>query len=93
MKKGIHPDYHEITYIMTDGTEMKTKSTWGKAGDVMRLEIDPKSHPVWTGIYRMVDTGASCLNSKTNSVLSVSKPVMTPQTNIRLFSCLLTCIC
>ena len=23
----------------------------------MRLEIDPKSHPVWTGIYRMVDTG------------------------------------
>ena len=85
MKKGIHPDYHEITYIMTDGTEMKTKSTWGKAGDVMRLEIDPKSHPVWTA--------ASCLNSKTNSVLSVSKPVMTLQTNIRLFSCLLTCIC
>ena len=50
MKKGIHPDYHEITY-------MKTKSTWGKACDAMRLEIDTKSHPVWTGIYRMVDTG------------------------------------
>lgn len=57
MKKGIHPDYHEITYVMTDGTEVKTKSTWGKAGDVMRLEVDPKSHPVWTGVYRMVDTG------------------------------------
>ena len=53
MKKGIHPDYHEITYVMTDGTEVKTKSTWGKAGDVMRLEVDPKSHPVWTGVYRM----------------------------------------
>ena len=45
MKKGIHPDYHEITYVMTDGTEVKTKTTWGKAGDKMTLEIDPKSHP------------------------------------------------
>ena len=47
MKKGIHPDYHEITYVMTDGTEVKTKTTWGKAGDKMTLEIDPKSHPAW----------------------------------------------
>ena len=30
MKKDIHPDYHEITIIMTDGTEYKTKSTMGK---------------------------------------------------------------
>ena len=58
MKKDIHPDYHEITYVMTDGTEMKTRSTWGKAGDRMNLEIDPKSHPAWTGVHRMVDTGA-----------------------------------
>ena len=56
MKKG-NPEYHEITYVMTDGTELKTKSTWGKAGDKMTLEIDPKSHPAWTGIHRMVDTG------------------------------------
>ena len=66
MKKGIHPEYHEITYVMTDGTELKTKSTWGKAGDKMTLEIDPKSHPAWTGIHRMVDTGGqvSKFNSK-----------------------------
>ncbi len=57
MKKDIHPDYHEITYVMTDGTEFKTRSTMGKAGDVIRLEIDPKSHPVWTGVRRLVDTG------------------------------------
>ena len=57
MKKGIHPDYHEITYVMTDGTEVKTKSTWGKAGDKMLLEIDPKSHPAWTGVRRIVDNG------------------------------------
>lgn len=57
MKKGIHPDYHEITYVMTDGAEFKTKSTMGKPGEKIRLEIDPKSHPAWTGVQRLVDTG------------------------------------
>ncbi len=49
MKEGIHPDYHEITVVQTDGTEFKTRSTWGKEGDVMRLDVDPKSHPAWSG--------------------------------------------
>ncbi|MFM7691942.1 MAG: 50S ribosomal protein L31, partial [Alphaproteobacteria bacterium] len=26
MKSDIHPDYHEINIIMTDGTEYKTRS-------------------------------------------------------------------
>ena len=49
MKEGIHPEYHEITILMTDGTSYKTRSTYGKEGDTLRLEIDPKSHPAWTG--------------------------------------------
>ena len=49
MKKGIHPDYHEIEVVMTDGSSFKTKSTWGKPSDTLKLEIDPKSHPAWTG--------------------------------------------
>lgn len=49
MKQDIHPDYHEITVVMTDGTTYQTRSTWGAAGDTMTLEIDPKSHPAWTG--------------------------------------------
>jgi large subunit ribosomal protein L31 len=57
MKAEIHPDYHEITVIMTDGSEFKTRSTWGKAGDVLRLDIDSKSHPAWTGVHRLMDTG------------------------------------
>jgi large subunit ribosomal protein L31 len=58
MKKGIHPDYHEITIVMTDGTSYQTRSTYGKAGDTLRLDIDPKSHPAWTGgQQRLVDTG------------------------------------
>ena len=49
MKDGIHPDYHDITVVMTDGSTYKTRSTYGKEGDTLRLEIDPKSHPAWTG--------------------------------------------
>src|SRR5207302_255463 len=45
MKKTGHPDYHEITVVMTDGTEFKTRSTYGAPGDTLRLEIDPKTHP------------------------------------------------
>ena len=57
MKADIHPDYHEITVEMTDGTTYRTRSTWGKAGDTLKLEIDPKSHPAWTGVHRLVDSG------------------------------------
>ena len=42
MKPGIHPAYHEINVVMTDGTQ---------------LDIDPKSHPAWTGQHRIIDSG------------------------------------
>ncbi len=57
MKNGIHPDYHEITVVMTDGTEFKTRSTYGEAGGTLKLDIDPKSHPAWTGMHRLIDAG------------------------------------
>ena len=57
MKKDIHPDYHEITVVMTDGSKYKTRSTIGKAGDTLKLDIDPKSHPAWTGQHRILDSG------------------------------------
>jgi large subunit ribosomal protein L31 len=57
MKKDIHPEYHEITIQMTDGTSYKTRSTWGAEGDVMTLEVDPTSHPAWTGVHRLLDSG------------------------------------
>ena len=57
MKKDIHPDYHTIKVIMTDGSEYETRSTMGKEGDAIRLDIDPKSHPAWTGQHRIVDSG------------------------------------
>ncbi|MDZ4737378.1 MAG: 50S ribosomal protein L31 [Rhodospirillaceae bacterium] len=57
MKKDIHPDYHEINVLMTDGSTFTTRSTYGKPGDTLRLDIDPKSHPAWTGVHRLVDSG------------------------------------
>ncbi len=49
MKKNIHPEYHSIKVVMTDGTEFTTKSTYGKEGEVLKLDVDPASHPAWTG--------------------------------------------
>jgi large subunit ribosomal protein L31 len=57
MKAETHPDYHEITVQMTDGTSYKTYSTFGKEGDTLKLDIDPSSHPAWTGVHRLIDTG------------------------------------
>ena len=57
MKEKIHPDYHKISVVMTDGTTFETRSTWGKEGASMRLDIDPKTHPAWTGVRQSVDRG------------------------------------
>ena len=64
MKKDIHPDYHTITVIMTDGTEYQTRSTYGAEGDSLRLDVDPKTHPAWTGEHRLIDTGGQVAKFK-----------------------------
>jgi large subunit ribosomal protein L31 len=58
MKKDIHPDYHAINVVMTDGTEFTTYSTFGAEGETMKLDIDPKTHPAWTGgSHHLMDRG------------------------------------
>lgn len=53
-----HPDYHFITVQMTDGTTYQTRSTYGKDGDTLALDIDPKTHPAWTGASQaLLDRG------------------------------------
>jgi large subunit ribosomal protein L31 len=53
-----HPDYHFIKVVMTDGTEYTTRSTYGKDGDTLNLDIDPKTHPAWTGgTQQLMDRG------------------------------------
>jgi large subunit ribosomal protein L31 len=57
-KEDFHPDYHMIKVVMTDGTEFQTYSTYGKEGDTLSLDIDPKTHPAWTGGgQHLVDRG------------------------------------
>ena len=58
MKKDIHPSYHKIKVEMTDGSQFETMSTWGKEGDVLKLDIDSKSHPAWIGgSQKILDKG------------------------------------
>lgn len=54
MKKGIHPYYHVVEVVMTDGTTFKTRSCY--KADRLVLEIDSKSHPFYTGKQVLVDT-------------------------------------
>lgn len=48
MKKGIHPDYKEMKVILSDGTEILTRSTMSLKDGVYRSEIDSKNHPFYT---------------------------------------------
>lgn len=47
MKKGIHPEYKEITVVMSDGSEMKTRSTMDVKDGVYKSEVDSKNHPFY----------------------------------------------
>jgi len=58
MKKDVHPDYHQVKVVMTNGDEFITYSTYGSEGDTIQLDIDPSSHPAWTGgDQKLMDRG------------------------------------
>ena len=54
MKKGIHPNYHNVTVVCACGATFKTKSTVN--GDTMKVDICSKCHPHYTGNRKIVDT-------------------------------------
>ena len=47
MKKDTHPDYHMINVKMTNGDIIKKTSL--EELNKLKLDIDSKSHPAWTG--------------------------------------------
>lgn len=58
MKADIHPAYHTIKVVMTDGSEFATRSTYGSEGAVLHLDVDPNTHPAWTGgSQTLIDRG------------------------------------
>ena len=54
MKKKIHPKMNKIKVQMTYVTEFEHMSNCGSDGEVIKLDIDPKSHPAWTGETKRV---------------------------------------
>ena len=75
MKKNLHPKYHAIKVEMTDGTQFETKSTWGKQGEILKIEIDQKSHWACTGgKQKLMDKGRiSKFNKKFQNFKSEKK--------------------
>jgi large subunit ribosomal protein L31 len=75
MRKKIHPNYHKINVVMTDGSKFETMSTWGKEGDSLKLDIDSKSHPAWIGgSQKILDKGrVNKFNKKFSNLRSTSK--------------------
>lgn len=49
MKKGIHPELHEVTINTTNGESFKTMSASSKL-TIMTPNIDIYNHPAWTGV-------------------------------------------
>lgn len=54
MKKDIHPDYHEVTFVCACGETFKGKSC--QAGDNIKIDVCNKCHPFFTGQQKLVDT-------------------------------------
>jgi len=66
-KADIHPKQHEVTVQMTDGTKFIIMTSWGKQGDVLRLDVDPRNHPAWQ------DGKASFVNVNDDRVTKFNK--------------------
>ena len=78
MKEKINPNYHKIKVVMTDGSQFETMSTWGKEGETLKLDIDPKSHPAWIGgSQKVLDKGrVSKFNKKFSNLRSTIKKII-----------------
>ena len=78
MKEKIHPNYHKIKVVMTDGSQFETMSTWGKEGATLKLDIDSKSHPAWIGgSQKVFDKGrVNKFNKKFSNLKSTIKKII-----------------
>ena len=92
MKKNIHPNYHTIKVEMTDGTQFETRSTWGKEGEVLKLEIDPRSHAAWTsGKQKLMDKGRISKFNKNFRTLNLTAKVNVDYTFNAYGNCCMAC--
>lgn len=54
MKKGIHPEYKEVTVVLSDGSEIVTRSTMQTKDGIYRPEIDSTNHPFYNDKQKMI---------------------------------------
>ena len=52
MKKGIHPEYFEVTAVCSWGNSLQTRSTVKE----LKVEICSSCHPFFTGKQKLIDT-------------------------------------
>lgn len=52
MRKGIHPEYHEVQVVCACGNTFPTRSTKKD----LRVEICSDCHPFFTGKQKLVDS-------------------------------------
>ena len=58
MKPDTHPELSHHQGRHDRRQEFTTRTTWGKPGDTMHLDMDPESHPAWTGGHQqLMDRG------------------------------------
>jgi large subunit ribosomal protein L31 len=55
-KSSIHPNYKEVSVLMTNGEKFSTRSTYHN--EILKLEIDKTTHPAWTKAANYVNTKA-----------------------------------
>jgi large subunit ribosomal protein L31 len=45
--EGLNPNQHLVNVVMTDGSKFQILTSWGKEGQTLTLDADPKNHPAW----------------------------------------------
>lgn len=82
MKKGIHPNYDEITATCSCGNVMKIRST---VGHDLNLDVCGKCHPFFTGKQRDVATGGRVTASTSASASRAASKLPEEAASGRLF--------
>lgn len=59
MQRKIHPKLNTIKIELLNGQSFETKSTYGKEGGTLKLDVDPTVHAAWTGQGNLVDNKAT----------------------------------
>ncbi len=42
-----HPKQHTLNVVMTNGEKFQILTVYGKDGDTLKLDVDPRNHPAW----------------------------------------------